>query len=61
MIKENEAIFAYHSDYTNILFELNIKEDKKKEIIINYKKEILNFFSKNNFPEDFKNALNQID
>lgn len=60
LIKENEAIFAYHSDYINILFELNIKEDAKKQFIIDYKKEILDFFSKNNFPEDFKNALNQI-
>ncbi|MFA5916845.1 MAG: hypothetical protein WC850_01260 [Candidatus Gracilibacteria bacterium] len=60
LIKENEAIFAYHSDYINILFELNIKEEKKKQLIIDYKKDILDFFSKNNFPEDFKNALNQI-
>ncbi len=32
-ITENEGIFIYHPEYLNILFELNIKDEKKTEFI----------------------------
>lgn len=61
ILKEDESIFAYHADYLNILFELNLKEDKKVDFIQNYKKEIYDFFAENNYPEDFKKAVEQVD
>lgn len=60
VLKEKEAIFWYHWDYLNILFELNIKEEKKEEFKKNYKKTIYEFFALNNFPDEFKNAVEQI-
>lgn len=59
-LQEDEAIFAYHGDYLNILFELNIKEESKNEFIANYKKEVYDFFAINNYPDAFKTATEQI-
>lgn len=60
ILKEDEAIFAYHWDYLNILFELNISEDKKLEFITNYKKSIYDFFSQNNYPKEFRDIVEQV-
>lgn len=61
LLKEEESIFTYHGDYLNILFELNIKEEKKSDFIKNYKKEVYDFFAMNNYPDEFKNAVEQVD
>ncbi len=60
VLKQDEAIFAYHWDYLNILFELNIKEDKKKELITNLKKDFYDTLAKNNYPDELKKAVEQI-
>lgn len=59
IVNSDDAIFAYHSDYLKVLFELNIKEDKKNEFINWYKKQVFDFFSMNNYPKEFWQAVEQ--
>ncbi len=60
IVNSDDAIFAYHADYLKVLFELNIKDEKKKEFLTKYKKEVYDFFSMNNYPKEFWQAVEQI-
>lgn len=60
VLKEDDAIFTYHSDYLKILFELNIKDDKKQEFLDIYKNDLLNYFEQNSFQNEFKEAIKSI-
>nr|MDD3719899.1 hypothetical protein [Candidatus Gracilibacteria bacterium] len=57
IVRADDAIFIYHSDYLNVLFELNIKDTKKSDFITKYKKEVYDFFALNNYPDEFKTAI----
>lgn len=47
----NEAIFVYHPEYLKMLFEMNIKDESKKEFIDEYVvvDEVKNFIKQNNY------------
>ncbi|MDD3302043.1 MAG: hypothetical protein PHN31_00680 [Candidatus Gracilibacteria bacterium] len=59
-IQEYEAIFMYHSDYLSVLYELNIKDEKKAEFLNNYKKQIYDFMIGNKFDSGITKAIEQI-
>ncbi len=60
-LKEEDAIFVYHSDYLNVLYELNIKNEKKEEFLNKFKTKIINYLEEKSFPDNIKNIVKNIE